>query len=363
MGRQPVPPAVRHLAPERHEPGSAPAELRCRELGEIPADRLCKAEGRLVAFHDKTAHAARGKWKGILMALGVPDSCLTGKHGPCPFCAGTDRFRFLDKGGSGSWVCNQCRHSPPGTGVDFVMGHTGLPFADAAARVGEIVGNVTPDTPRNNRPEMTEEQRRRLLRSMWTEAKPLEDGDLVTRYLASRGLYAGTPELRFAPSVRDGEGSERPAMIARVLAPDASRVVTLHRTFLRPDGLAKAEMASPRKLAPGTIPEGAAIRLGPVADAMGIAEGIETALAAAQLFEQPVWAAISSAMLEKWTPPAGCNEVAVYADNDRKFGGQAAAYALAHRLSRDFDVTVKLTPIVGSDWNDVLRARSNRSTI
>jgi hypothetical protein len=95
----------------------------------------------------------------------------------------------------------------------------------------------------------------------------------------------------------------------------------------------------------------------------GVAEGIETALAAAQLFEQPVWAAISSAMLEKWTPPAGCNEVAVYADNDRKFGGQAAAYALAHRLSRDFDVTVKLTPIVGSDWNDVLRARGNRSTV
>lgn len=315
-----------------------------------------------MAFHDKTAHAARGKWKGILMALGVPDSFLNGKHGPCPFCAGTDRFRFLDKDGSGSWVCNQCRHSPPGTGLDFVMEHTGLPFPDAAARVDEIVGNVTPDTPRNNRPEMTDEQRRRLLRTMWSEAKPLQDGDLVTKYLASRGLHVETPELRFATALRDGAGGERPAMIARVLTPDGKRVATLHRTFLRPDGMAKAEMPAPRKLAPGSVPDGAAIRLGPVAETLGVAEGIETALAASALFELPVWATVASAMMEKWVPPEGVREVVIFGDNDAAFGGQAAAYALAHRLRRDFDVTVRIPPLVGTDFNDVLLSEQNRRT-
>ena len=68
--------------------------------------------------------------------------------------------------------------------------------------------------------------------------------------------------------------------------------MTLHRTFLRPDGSGKAEMRSPRKLMPGTVPEGSAIRLGPVGAVLGIAEGIETALAASMMFEMPVWSAI-----------------------------------------------------------------------
>jgi putative DNA primase/helicase len=314
-----------------------------------------------MSFHEKTTVAARGKWKGILMELGVPESFLSKRprdHGPCPICGGVDRFRYDDKDGAGTFFCNQ--HGA-GDGMMLAMQHTGLGFADCAARVDEIIRNVKPDSvPR--KPEITEEDRRRMLKALWTEAKPLTEGDLVTRYLGSRGLIAETPELRFASAVRDGEGGIRPAMIARVLTPDGGRVATLHRTFLRPDGLAKAEMQSPRKLAPGSVPEGSAIRLGPVADALGVAEGIETALAASVLFELPVWATVSSAMMEKWTPPAGVSEVCIFADNDAAFGGQAAAYSLAHRLKRDFDVTVRVPPMAGTDWNDVLLSDRNRKS-
>lgn len=308
--------------------------------------------------HEKTTLAARGKWRGILMELGVPESFLMDKHGPCPVCSdgGRDRFRFDDKAGHGTFFCN--KHGA-GDGMMLAMQFTGMAFADCAARIDEIIRNVKPDSIRQ-KSEMTEEDRRRLLRALWTEAKPLEDGDLVTRYLGARGLVAETPELRFAPAVKDGEGGVRPAMIARVLTPEGDRVATLHRTFLRPDGMAKAEMASPRKLAPGLVPDGAAVRLGPVKAEMGVAEGIETALAASLMFEQPVWAAISSGMLAKWTPPAGCSDVTIYADNDPGFGGQAAAYALAHRLKRDFDVAVKLPPVAGTDWNDLLLSERNR---
>ncbi len=313
-----------------------------------------------MAFHEKTSLAARGKWRGILMELGVPESFLTGKAGPCPICSdgGTDRFTFDDKEGRGTFIC---RKHGAGDGMQLAIESTGLPFSECAARVDEIIRNVKPDSPRIKR-EISDEERRAMLRQLWVEAKPLQEGDLVSRYLGTRGLVADTPELRFAASVRDGEGGDRPAMIARVLTPDGSRVATLHRTFLRPDGLAKAEMASPRKLAPGSIPPGSAVRLGPVADAIGVAEGIETALAASQLFELPVWATVSAALMAKWEPPAGVSEVCIFGDNDVAFGGQAAAYSLAHRLRRDFDVTVRIPPIPGTDWNDALLAERDRRT-
>ena len=40
---------------------------------------------------------ARGRWQGILPAIGVSSQYLTGKHGPCPMCGGKDRFRWTTK--------------------------------------------------------------------------------------------------------------------------------------------------------------------------------------------------------------------------------------------------------------------------
>jgi putative DNA primase/helicase len=115
-------------------------------------------------------------------------------------------------------------------------------------------------------------------------------------------------------------------------------------------------MASPRKMMPGTVPEGACVRLcdGHPGSVLGIAEGIETALAASRLFEIPVWSAISSSLLAKWQPPDGVEEVVIFADNDPKFGGQAAAYHLAYRLARTLQVSVKMPPREGMDFADVL---------
>ena len=47
--------------------------------------------------------AARGRWPEILAALaGLSGEQLSNRHQPCPLCAGTDRYRFDDKDGSGS---------------------------------------------------------------------------------------------------------------------------------------------------------------------------------------------------------------------------------------------------------------------
>ena len=152
-------------------------------------------------------------------------------------------------------------------------------------------------------------------------------------------------------------------MVALVGRYGEAKMDTMHRTYLRADGLAKAEMQSPRKLMPGEVPEGASVMLSKWTESgtLGIAEGIETALSASALFGIPVWAAINSTMLEKWVPPAGCEEVAIFGDNDAKFGGQAAAYRLAHRLSvKGMAVTVSIPDQQGMDWNDVLMMRRPR---
>ncbi len=58
--------------------------------------------------------------------------------------------------------------------------------------------------------------------------------------------------------------------------------------------------------------------------------------------------------MTKWIPPAGCDDVAIFADNDRNFTGQAAAFRLANRLAlKGVNVTVHVPPMPGEDWADV----------
>lgn len=309
-------------------------------------------------YHEKTTHAAKGKWRGILMQLGIPGDVLQNRHGPCPLCGGKDRFRFDNREGLGTYICGQCG---AGDGIKLAVTYTGKPFAEVAAQIDGILGNVKADAP--SRPPMSEDERRAALRAVWSETLPVTPGDLAHIYLASRRLdeMIYPKAMRFAPAIRDGEGGVRPALVALV-GVWGEKPCTIHRTFLRPDGSGKAEMEAPRKLMPGDLPDGACVQLSEWTDrgsgALGIAEGIETAMAASALFDLPVWAAINSAMLAKWTPPAGCDEVAIFADNDPKFGGQAAAYRLAHRLAvKGLHVTIHTPDRVGTDWADVWQER------
>ena len=297
----------------------------------------------------RTADAARGKWRGILLALGVDQQHLTGKHGPCPMCEGRDRFRWDNKDGGGSWICNACG---AGNGFDLLMKLKGWDFATAARSVDELVGNVTAEPPKQ---QVDHKQIQRMLNELWAAAVPLMPGDMAANYLASRGALPGKIPacLRFhaACPAPHGQGTF-PALLALVSGPDGSPV-NIHRTFLGPSG--KANIETPRAMMPGPIPDGSAIRLYPVhGERLGAAEGIETAIRAAKRFNRPVWATISATMLSKWQPPEGVQAVDIFGDNDPKFGGQAAAFALAHRLAarNKLAVEVHVPTIVGKDWAD-----------
>jgi putative DNA primase/helicase len=143
-------------------------------------------------------------------------------------------------------------------------------------------------------------------------------------------------------------------MLAMVTSPDG-KPSTIHRTFLTQSGT-KAPIEAPRRLMPGSITKGVAVRLTAPAETLGIAEGIETALSATALTGIPCWAALNAAMLKGWQPPDLVTHVIIFADHDENFTGQAAAYALAHRLQNiDRRVTIRIPQPVGQDWNDVHR--------
>ena len=126
---------------------------------------------------------------------------------------------------------------------------------------------------------------------IWRESRPAA-GTLVEKYLRRRGITLPVPpSIRLHPGLRHGPtGLILPAMVAGVQAPDR-RVCAIHRTFLTEYG-AKASVLTP-KMALGPFGAGA-VRLAKAGPLLGLAEGIEDALAAMQLCELPCWAVLGS---------------------------------------------------------------------
>ena len=302
--------------------------------------------------------AAAGRWRSILLGLGMDDKTLNGKHCACPMCGGRDRFRFDNKDARGTYFCSGCG---AGDGVKLVMGITGQSFKDAARQIERLAGVVQPTA---SKPERSDEDKLAALRRVWSASKPIQRGDEAEQYLLGRGLRLhDLPEsIRVHSALRyqDGETVEAYAtMIAIVTGPDG-KARSLHRTYMQE--ARKAPVTSPKKLMQGLALSGAAIRLTAVSQVLGIAEGVETALAASELFEIPVWSCISTAGIESFEPPAGVKEIVIFADNDENFAGQKSAFAAAHRLKlKGYEVEACIPPTVG-DWLDVLNERQAKDT-
>ena len=249
--------------------------------------------------------------------------------------------------GNGTFICGQCG---AGDGIEFLKRLNDWDFHTAASEVDKIVGGVRMEP---QPAQLDPQQAKDRMRDMWRKSVPIVEGSLAWKYLRGRNVLPGRiPEsLRFMENCPAPGGQRLPAMLALIEGPDGI-AQSIHRTFLGPDG--KANMTTPRALMPGKLCDGASVRLYPHKERLGIAEGIETAIAAAKRFQMPVWAAINANMLARWVPPAGVSEVVVFGDCDQKFGGQAAAYALAHRLAvKGVEVTVSIPEAVGMDWADV----------
>lgn len=268
-------------------------------------------------------------------------------------------YRYFDDG------------APGGVWGNWKTGETGtwsskpaLTFEDALEQRARIK-RVAKERDEQQRNVWAGNLRRNV--ELWATGRPITAGDPVARYLASRGIQIpNTEALCYAPKVAYYEDGQYlghfPAMLGALTNSDGA-LVCVHRTFLTAEGK-KADVSCPRKLMPSCGPVmGASIKLGsPVPHRggvmLGVAEGIETALAVTMLYGLPCWSAVSASGMEKGQLPAGITSLFVMGDNDRNGVGQQAAHALAKRAA-SMGITARacIAPSPGTDWNDELLAR------
>ena len=77
---------------------------------------------------------AVGKWQSIFSSLGIDVG--NGKHCPCPVCGGKDRFRFDNKDGRGTYICNQCGS---GDGLELIKNYYDCDAKEASNKVAEYL--------------------------------------------------------------------------------------------------------------------------------------------------------------------------------------------------------------------------------
>jgi hypothetical protein len=136
--------------------------------------------------------------------------------------------------------------------------------------------------PGQEPPPPQDDSRLEAATEIWQATQPIGN-TLAATYFESRGLHPPWPIwLRYHGALRHGPtGLRFPALVAGVTN-GGGKFVAIHRTFLKLNGGGKAAVSDP-KMALGALQDGA-VRLGRADKVLGLAEGIETALSAQQLF-------------------------------------------------------------------------------
>jgi phage/plasmid primase-like uncharacterized protein len=240
--------------------------------------------------------------------------------------------------------------------LDLICRENSGSHREARARLRDELGLATNSTTNRSTTRTTldndEARNRRFALETWAASSDADRTEVET-CLHCRGIRIPIPpSLRFHADLKHYHtGLFFPTMVAGVQDADG-KVIAVHRTFLQPGGRGKAQVNRP-KMVLGTLDDGA-VRLAPAEKALGLAEGIETALSAMQLFEIPVWAALSCGRFASVAIPDDVVELQIFADNGAE-GLEAADRAARHFASLGKRVFVRPPHPRFSDWNDALR--------
>ena len=324
--------------------------------------------GKRYADLSELQAAADGQWLEMLSALApqfAEAARKPGVHVHCPLHGGKHEFRFCKKKGQqvGLSFCTCGTRN----GFQLLQEALGLSFIEVKDMVAEYLGlnSVNSEVRRQKieaakvrsnmlrvereiRIEAEDQQICEKLSRTWNGCVKLDDerAKLGRRYLHMRKLDPAKASgfLRFHPSLplMDEEGEfvgHFPALVGKVFS-NSGTPITLHRTYLDPVTGKKLQGKLGKKLMPvpelkGVMHPGRVIPLMTYNREMGIlgiAEGIETAMAASSIFSIPCWAVISAGSMTSFIPPSWVRQLVVFADTDCSMTGQTAARELRKRL-------------------------------
>ena len=287
----------------------------------------------------ETVKQACGHWPRILPALGV--KVIKNRHQACPVCGGSDRFRFDDKEGRGTWFCNQCG---AGDGLKLVEKVFGMTASEAAGKVNAVTGKLPPVAPEVIAAAEAETEADRqagaaLAVRLMENTRPASGNAYLTR--------KGFPDREcpvLSATHKTGGVTFRAGDVVVPLYDDTGALVNLQ--LISSDGLKRTLKGGQVKGACHVI-EGKK----QAGKRLWIAEGYATALTVHHLTGETVMVALSSvnllslASLVRQKHPA-C-QIVLAADRDLNGDGQNKAAAAADAC----EGIVALPPVFG-DWND-----------
>lgn len=346
---------------------------------------------------------AEGRWLDIFRYLcpGMFDEAIEklGTHVTCPFHGGSEDFRFskrsTKKGGntaqSGVAMCT-CGVYADG----FAVLHKarGGRFIDVLKEVDEYLNGSSAPAPAPVKKfvppvramsdaEQASKDAEILakVKALWSNGKVFDQQ--VYTYYIERGIdpriLEDIQDVRTMASLGYWHTVDKkltklgsfPAMLALMRDADGNPAA-VHRTWLSSDRKAKAPVPKAKKLSETPNAAGAAIRLfnAEGTDVLGLTEGVETAIGVRQLgsggyFDGlgkiPVWACFAERNIRNFQIPesllATLTKIIIFADNDERGTGLAAAMAFKERMAIEqpqLVVEIKLPEVVGHDWLDVL---------
>ncbi|HFK3992531.1 TPA: primase-helicase zinc-binding domain-containing protein [Citrobacter freundii] len=297
----------------------------------------------------ETVKQACGHWPRILPALGV--KVIKNRHQACPVCGGSDRFRFDDKEGRGTWFCNQCG---AGDGLKLVEKVFGVTPSEAAGKVNAVTGNLPPVAPEVIAAAEAETVADRkaaaaLAVRLMENTRPASGNAYLTR--------KGFPDREcpvLSATHKTGGVTFRAGDVVVPLYDDTGALVNLQ--LISSDGLKRTLKGGQVKGACHVI-EGKK----QAGKRLWIAEGYATALTVHHLTAETVMVALSSvnllslASLARQKHPA-C-QIVLAADRDLNGNGQNKAAAAAEAC----EGVVALPPVFG-DWNDAFMQHGGEAT-
>ena len=297
----------------------------------------------------ETVKQACGHWPRILPALGV--KVIKNRHQACPVCGGSDRFRFDDKEGRGTWFCNQCG---AGDGLKLVEKVFGMTASEAAGKVNAVTGKLPPVAPEVIAAAEAETEADRqagaaLAVRLMENTRPASGNAYLTR--------KGFPDREcpvLSATHKTGGVTFRAGDVVVPLYDDTGALVNLQ--LISSDGLKRTLKGGQVKGACHVI-EGKK----QAGKRLWIAEGYATALTVHHLTGETVMVALSSvnllslASLARQKHPA-C-QIVLAADRDLSGDGQTKATAAAEAC----EGIVALPPVFG-DWNDAFMQHGGEAT-